>query len=84
MPSRNETIERLNNLNVHEKFYGIDGEIKEGAYNLVRRSDGKYETYFLERGEKNGLRVFETENEAYTDLLKSIEVNIRYGLDLSK
>lgn len=71
-------------LNVHPRHYSIGIEIKDNAINIERLSNGKYDVYYLERGEKNSCKTFDTETEALDNLIERLETNIRYGLDLSE
>ncbi len=80
---KEELLKKLIMLNVHPKFYSIGVEIKDNAINIERLYNGKYAVYYLERGEKNDLKTFDTEEEALAELIKSLEVDLKYGLDLS-
>jgi|TARA_Y100000589_G_C26984647_1_gene560066 hypothetical protein len=79
-----ELIKQLNKLKVDPKYYAIGGELKDNAHNVERLYNGTYAVYYLERGEKCGLKIFDTESEANIELLNSIKFDIENGLDLSQ
>lgn len=83
MMEKAELLKRLIQLNVHPKHYSIGGEIKDYAQNIERLHNGKYAYYYLERGEKNGFKVFDSEDEALLELIKGLEMNLKYGVNLS-
>lgn len=71
-------------MNVHPKYYSIGVEIKDDAYNVERLPNGKFAEYYMERGTNNGLKVFDTEQEALQQLVEDLKANMSYGVDLSK
>ena len=81
--TKTDLLSKLLQLNLSSKYYSLGNEIKEDAYNIERLYNGKYALYFLERGEKVGLKIFNTENEAIGQLIQSLEFNIKIGHDLS-
>lgn len=78
-----ELLEKLNNLNVSPKYYGILGNLKDDAYIIERLSNGKYKVYYSERNEQCEVKIFENESDACKELLSRIEFNLSNGLDLS-
>ncbi len=81
--TKEHLIVKLISLNIHPKYFSISIEIKENAYNIEKLFDGKYAVYYLERGEKNELNTFDSEEEALSQLISCLEKNLKYGLDLS-
>lgn len=79
-----ELLKELINLNIHPRHYSIGPEIKDNAYNIERVPNGHYAVYYLERGEKIGRKVFDTEEKALAELIASVKGNLKHGLDLSK
>lgn len=65
---------RLVHSNVPVDSYGLAGGLPNEAYCIERMSDGKWSTYYSERGQRSNLRIFETEAEAceglYADVVK--------------
>lgn len=82
--NKEELIKKLISLNVHPKYYSVGVEIKDNAHNIERLYNGKYAVYYLEKGKKNGFIVFDSEEEALEELIKNLEFDLKYGLDLSK
>lgn len=81
--NKTELVQKLEDLKIHPKYYSIGIEVKDNAYNIERIYDGTYAVYFLERGEKNDLHVFNDEEDA-NDFIYSIFLTHRkYGIDLS-
>ena len=78
-----ELLNKLNNLNVSPKYYGILGSLKDGAYLIEQTPDRKYKVYYSERGEQCEVNIFENESDACNELLNRIEFNLSNGLDLS-
>ena len=59
----------------------------EERFNLVRRpEDGKWEIFYAERGHKNDLRVFDTEEEAADEMMKLAQehASLRWGIRLKE
>ena len=82
--NKEELLRKILSLNIHPKYFSVGVEIKDNAYNIERYHDGRYAVYYLERGEKNGLKLFDTEEEALQQLMKGLEANLKYGLNLSE
>jgi hypothetical protein len=81
--TNDELIRELEKLKVKAKYYSIGGELKDNAINVERLPNGEYAVYYLERGDKVGLRVFKSELEANTALYKRILFDIEQGLNLT-
>jgi hypothetical protein len=81
---KSELLKKLIKLNIHPKFYSIGEEIKDNAENIEKRSNGSFLVYYLERGEKNNLKIFGSEEEALEELIHRLKINLDYGLDLSQ
>ncbi|MFO7951519.1 MAG: hypothetical protein R6U91_01735 [Bacillota bacterium] len=82
--TKQELIKELERLKVNPKHYAIGGELKDNAHNVERLADGSYATYYLERGEKCGLKIFDSEGQANESMLNSILFDLKNGLDLSQ
>ncbi len=81
--NKNCLLDKLKSLNVDIKYYSLGYEIKDNAYDIEKLSNNKFAVYYLERNEKVGLKIFETEIEALDHLIKSLSFNIKNGIDLS-
>jgi hypothetical protein len=81
---KEELLKRLIHLNVNPIHYSIGQEIKDDACNIERLANGQYAVYYLERGEKCGLKVFDNEDEALLELIIKLEFNLKSGVDLTK
>lgn len=77
-------LAELTALNVLQKYYSIGNEIKDDAYNIERTANGKYAFYYYERGEKQGYREYEEEDEALVKLIESLKFNLDNKNDLTK
>jgi hypothetical protein len=82
--NKQELIKELERLKVNPRHYAIGGELKDYAHNVELISDCTYATYYLEKGEKCGLKIFDNEGEANKALYENILFDIENGLDLSK
>ncbi len=78
-----ELLRKLIKLNVPPRYYSIGEEIKDYAHNIEKLYNGTYAVYYLERGEKSGLKIFNTEEEALSKLIERLEEDIKDGLDIS-
>ena len=54
---------RLISENIRQDMYSLKGGFPNEAYCLAE-VNGKWEVYYSERGNKNGLKIFEDEKEA--------------------
>lgn len=79
-----DLLKKLIGMNIHPRHYTIGQEIKDYATNIELLANGKYAVYYLERGEKVGLKKFATEEEALTELIQNLEFEIKLGSDLTK
>ena len=77
-------VKELKKLNVDPRYYAYGGELKNNAYNIEKMYNGKFAVYYLERGEKCGLKVFDKETDANLELLNSLKFDLEHGLDLTK
>lgn len=74
----------IQTLRVNPRFFSIGNEIKDNATNVELLYDGKYAVYALERGIKNNLKIFDTKDEAYSELIRRMEFDIKNGFNLSE
>lgn len=56
-------LSQLKALNISPRYYSLGGEIKDDAYNIEKLSNNQFAFYYLERKEKIGLKIFQTEVE---------------------
>jgi hypothetical protein len=81
---KEELIRRMCELNVHERYFSLEYEIKDYAFNIEKLANGLFSVYFLENSEKCKVKTFSMIEEAYQYLYDRIKFNIDNGLDLSK
>lgn len=55
---------RLLKSNVPADAYSLTGGLPNEAYCIEQGTDGKWDTYYCERGQRTSLRTFDTETEA--------------------
>ena len=63
---------KLNELNIDKHAYDLNGGLPNETY-CIEESDGKWYTYYSERGKRTSFNSFETEEEAcqyFLDWLK--------------
>lgn len=62
--------------------YCLTGGLPNEAYCIEQRSDGKWNTYYSERGLRTGLKTFDTEDEAcdyfFVTYVRDCEVDPNY------
>lgn len=80
---KNTFLNKMKERNVHLKFYSIEGEKKEYAFNLIQNEFGFYCVFYCERGEIIKETKYEQLNEAYDALYERILKELSYGSDLS-
>ena len=81
--NKKDFLSKMRELNVHHKFYSIDGQEKEYAFNILPNKDGSYVVFYLEKGESIDRKLYPDENSALLALLIEIEKELSYGSDLS-
>lgn len=54
----------LENSNIPKHYYSLTGGLPSEALCIEQRNDGKWCTYYSERGLRTGLEEFETEEAA--------------------
>lgn len=73
MKMTKKALERkLNELNIDKHAYDLNGGLPNETY-CIEESDGKWYTYYSERGKRTSFNSFETEEEAcqyFLDWLK--------------
>jgi hypothetical protein len=62
---------QLQKLQVRKDAYSLDGGLHSEAYCLNHQA-GCWEIYYSERGQKSGLQVFNSENDACQEFLNLI------------
>ncbi|WP_026478302.1 hypothetical protein [Alkaliphilus transvaalensis] len=67
----NDLKKILINNNIPKDAYSLDGGLPNEAY-CLNRNGGNWEVYYSERGQKSGLKLFRTENEACDYFYKSL------------
>lgn len=68
----NDLKEKLKALNVPPILYSLRGGLPSEKYCIEER-DGKWYTYYSERGERSGEKEFSSESAACEDFLKDIK-----------
>lgn len=63
--------QRLKSLKIDRDAYCLEGGLPDEAYTINQNMD-TWEVYYSERGNKSGLKVFKTENEACEFFLTEI------------
>lgn len=70
-----ELESRLISENIQSDLYSLDGGLPNEAY-CISQSNGSWEVYYSERGNKSGLRIFQNEEEAcqffYDSLIETL------------
>ena len=70
-----ELQSKLANSNVSPDAYCLTGGLPNEAYCIERGTEGKWNTYYSERGIRSGLKTFDTEEEACDQIYRMV---IRY------
>lgn len=68
---KNDLRSILINNNIPKDTYSLEGGLPNEAYCLNLAGD-KWEVYYSERGQKSGLKLFKTEDEACDYFYKSL------------
>jgi len=55
---------KLANSSLPDDAYSLTGGLPNEAYCIEQTPDGKWHTYYSERGLRTGLKTFDTEDEA--------------------
>ena len=71
-----ELNEKLKELGVPDNTYCLNTHLQQERY-CISNENGKWETYFSERGKKNDLRVFLDESDACSHFLFVILRDLR-------
>jgi hypothetical protein len=69
--TKNDLRKMLDSGNVPKDTYSLEGGLPNEAY-CLNRNGNQWEVYYSERGQKSGLKLFETENEACDYFNKSL------------
>lgn len=72
--TKRELRKKLNALNIDKFAYNLNGGLPNEAY-CIEEFEGKWYTYYSERGQRTSLKEFETEKEAcqyFLDWLKYV------------
>lgn len=72
----NELKKKLLELNIPSDVYSLNGGLPNESF-CVNEDNGKWETYYSERGNKSGRKIFDTEEEACDYFLTWIKRNLR-------
>ncbi len=62
--NKNQLKERLEKSGVNPVAYSLDGGLPDERYVLSQEPGGQWGVYYSERGEKTGLRIFDSESNA--------------------
>lgn len=60
---KNDLRQKLISRNIPKETYSLEGGFPNEAYCINQNRD-KWEVYYSERGQKSGLKIFDTEDEA--------------------
>ncbi|ACV64179.1 conserved hypothetical protein [Desulfofarcimen acetoxidans DSM 771] len=69
--TKNDLRKMLINSNIPKDTYSLEGGLPNEAYCFNQNGD-KWEVYYSERGQKSGLKLFSTEDEACDYFYKSL------------
>lgn len=73
-----QLIKELDKLSIPQKYYSINGYLKSDTY-ILNQVYNKWEYfYFDEKGNKEGYRSFDDENEACQYLLEKLKNEVEY------
>jgi len=61
--TKNDLRKMLDSGNIPKDTYSLEGGLPNEAY-CLNQSGNQWEVYYSERGQKSGLKLFKTENEA--------------------
>ncbi len=81
--TESELIEELNKLKINPRFYSLDEELKEYAFNIKKTHDNFFAVFYLERGEVINSIVFKTKEEAFNEILSLFKEELNHGTHLS-
>jgi hypothetical protein len=59
-------------LGVEPHAYSLDGGLPSERHVISEESDGKWGVYYSERGQKTGLKIFDSESDACVFFLERI------------
>ncbi|WP_256701642.1 hypothetical protein [Paenibacillus sp. P3E] len=76
MMTLNELEKKLLEINIPNDAYLLNGGLPNEAF-CINESDGKWETYYSERGSKSGTKLFDNEGEACDYFLTWIKRNFK-------
>lgn len=61
--NKNELKQKLISSNIPKDTYSLEGGLPNEAY-CINQNEDKWEVYYSERGQKSGLKIFDSEEEA--------------------
>jgi hypothetical protein len=74
--NKNDLKQKLISSNIPKETYSLEGGLPNEAY-CINQIDDKWEVYYSERGQKSGLKIFDTEEEAceyfYNELIEMLK-----------
>ncbi|MNI32161.1 hypothetical protein D3C73_860660 [compost metagenome] len=76
MTTLHELEKKLTELNISKYAYSLSGGLPNEVF-CLNEADGKWETYYSERGNKSGRKAFDTEGEACEYFLTWIKRNFK-------
>lgn len=65
-------VQQLNQLNIDPRSYCLDHYLPDEQYVLAQWRDNLWCVYYAERGQRSGLREFNSENEACVFFLETL------------
>lgn len=75
--TKSELLQRLRSEHIPERYYSLDGGMPPERWVLAKSKSG-WEVYYSERGEKSGLKVFNSEHDACEHFCKELKDMLRY------
>lgn len=71
--------DQLHSLGIAPDAYCLSGGLPNEKYVLGKEPNGQWGVYYSERGQKNGLRLFDSESSACSYLLEKITHDLGTG-----
>lgn len=74
--NKNDLKQKLNSSNIPKDTYSLEGGLPNEAY-CINQNEDKWEVYYSERGQKSGLKIIDSEEEAceyfYQELIEMLK-----------
>lgn len=73
--NKSELKERLERENVKQSAYSLEGGLPSEAF-VLNQNGNQWEVYYSERGNKSGLKIFDSENDACDEFYREMETYV--------